>query len=119
MSHTFTGNCWEKIQSADDENTCRRHGEPRGICSRCPRCPDCDAAHKKLKDPRTKTRPLNDPRTKLLGRNAWLRDLCCAPCRILALSRRPGYVVVEWTDSDRYHEEGDVSVVKVTELAVT
>jgi hypothetical protein len=50
--HKPGGNCWEGIQSPQDEDVCLRHtvvfhgarsiNPPRGECPGCPRCPACD-----------------------------------------------------------------------------
>ena len=44
MKHRAGGNCWEGIQSPQDEDVCLKHEEPRGECESCPRCPLCDSA---------------------------------------------------------------------------
>lgn len=40
--HKSGGNCWEGVQSPQDEDVCLRHDEPRGSCEKCSRCPACD-----------------------------------------------------------------------------
>jgi len=71
-----------------------------------------------------KKRAARDPRKKLVGRSAWLRDICCAPkqsgaCRIIAVSSKgPKYVVIEWTQSDFHQTTGEVTTVKLSDLDV-
>ena len=71
-----------------------------------------------------RARAPKDPRQKLVGKTAWLRDICCAPkqsgaCRIIAVSSKgPEYVVIEWTQSDFHQTAGEVRTMKLTDLDI-
>lgn len=60
---------------------------------------------------------------KLIGKTAFLRDIHCLPkqtgaCKIVALSSKTGFVVVEWEEDLLYHKQGDVSAVPLNTLDV-